>query len=79
METIEFFPAVGGLDCKALGKILSGFIELANDALDGIRENSQLLEESRTFGEEHTVQKLVPVGGILGRFTAKKFGVQGFD
>ncbi|MGD0404066.1 MAG: hypothetical protein ABSB66_12815 [Candidatus Acidiferrales bacterium] len=78
MQAIERLPATGGLDSKALRKLLGRLVELANDTLDSIRENTQLLEEAGAFGKEHTVEKLIPVGGILRRLTTKIFRVQWF-
>ncbi|HXN99796.1 MAG TPA: hypothetical protein VN881_12040 [Candidatus Acidoferrales bacterium] len=79
MQALELSPAIGWPNSKALRKFLRGFVELANDTFDGIRKDSQLLEEPGAVGKQHMVQKLVPVGGTLRSFAAKEFSIQGFD
>ena len=51
MQAIEHVPAIGRLNGKAVRKIFSRLVEFADDMLDRIGENSQLLEEPRTVGK----------------------------
>lgn len=79
VEIVEALPAIGWLDRKALAEVFCGFIEFANDMLDRIGEDAELLEEARAVGEQYVVKKLVPVGGILSGFAAKEFSFERLD
>ena len=51
VQTIETLPAIGWLDGKALAEVFGGFVELANDMLDGVAKDAQLLKEARAVRE----------------------------
>jgi hypothetical protein len=79
MQAIEHIPAIGRLNGKALREVFSRLVELADDMLDRVGENSQLLEEPRKVGKQDMVQKPVPLSGILRCVAAEKLSVQRFD
>jgi hypothetical protein len=79
VQKVEALPAIGWLDRKAPTEVFGCLVELANDMLNGIGKDAQLLEEARAVGKQDVVKKFVPVSGVLSSFSAEEFSLEGLD